>query len=215
MWSIFGRYSGFFFGGRYSIKPQWPAWRCVLFLYGRLIVRKCKDLLSELRKDQHEIFYGVKCWIDEASTKKPGCMHKCRGLQCPTGVFWESSGIISQKRGQSWAGGQRVTATAQLHSVLFSCCCSVLTLYRAEDQVALVLCRERTVWPVRNVVPTTAPIYPHKFPSKLTILTQARPTTLHTEQKPHKGSQEVGEDYIQETRDTCSTHHLPRRKPKK
>ena len=75
---------------------------------------------------------------------------------------------------------------------------------------------ERTVWPVRNVVPTTAPIYPrHKFPSKLTILTQARPTTLHTEQKPHKGSQEVGEDYIQETRDTCSTHHLPRRKPKK
>ena len=60
--------------------------------------------------------------------------------------------------------------------MLFSCCCSVLTLYRAEDQVALVLCRERTVWPVRNVVPTTAPIYPHKFPSKLTILTQARPT---------------------------------------
>ena len=33
---------------------------------------------------------------------------------------------------------------------------------------------QRTVWPVRNVVPTTAPIYPHKFSSKLTILTQAR-----------------------------------------
>ena len=45
-------------------------------------------------------------------------MHKCSGLQCPTGVFWESSGIISQKRGQSWVGGQRVTATAQLHSYL-------------------------------------------------------------------------------------------------
>ena len=25
MWSIFGRYLVFFFGGRYLIKPQWPA----------------------------------------------------------------------------------------------------------------------------------------------------------------------------------------------
>ena len=75
---------------------------------------------------------------------------------------------------------QRVTATL---------CCSIQTLYGGAG-VALGV--QRTVWPVRNVVPTTAPIYPHKFPSKLTILTQARPTTPHTEQKPHKGSQVGG-----------------------
>ena len=55
---------------------------------------------------------------------------------------------------------------------------------------------QRTVWPVRNVVPTTAPIYPHKFPSKLTILTQARPTTPHTAEAPQRKPGR-GEDYIQ------------------
>ena len=68
---------------------------------------------------------------------------------------------------------------------------------------ALYTSVHRTVWPVRNVVPTTAPIYPHKFPSKLTILTQARPTTTLKQffsssvQKPHKGSQVLWEDYLQ------------------
>ena len=77
MWSIFGRYSGVFFGGRYSIKPQWPACNtevCNVFHY----CLQCFTWASASHFEQELVLWPLLgCCLPPTTTFAASLFHSC------------------------------------------------------------------------------------------------------------------------------------------
>ena len=102
-------------------EPFWNAKNCLIHHDDQNSEKREQNWF--LFSDDVKLPTDTKLWIEKplfssSKGKKLISMPKCTELQCPTGVFWESSGIISQKRrpelSQGPEGHSHCTGTASI-----------------------------------------------------------------------------------------------------